>query len=126
MPTRNRWRVGDYLVIDDIDGRARYASEVRESYDGLLIDARKRWEELVPHPQDELRVAPEELPPSLVRAPAPTSATQAIDVDSVLGVLLPKGAAQHLFSNTEQGIESMQVSEGSAGAGASAAAFVVR
>ena len=124
MPLRNRWAVNRHLVIDDIDGKARYDNEIAKSWDGLLTRTRGRAGDFAQHPQDFVRVPPPEAPLRDVRSPEPASALAVLDVDVVRGVLLPRGAAQHLFSNTEYGIGTMIVGSGSAQS--DPAAFVVR
>lgn len=37
MAVRNQWRVGDYLMTDDLSGRVHYASEMRKTWDGLWV-----------------------------------------------------------------------------------------
>ena len=114
MPIRHRWAIGDHLLVDDIDGKVRYASEVRETWNGLLTRARGRDGDMVQNPQDFVRAPPPEAAPWDIRTAEPTSATAVLDVDIVRGVILPKGAAQHLYSNSGFGIGEMEVSSGSA------------
>lgn len=126
MPVRNTWRVGRHLIMDDIDGRVRYDDAIGWTWDGLLTRKSGRREEFFRHPQDFVKAPPPEPPPVDVRLAPATSATSVIDVDVVRGVLLPKGAAAHLFSSTEYGIGTMQIATGSADAVASGDAFLVR
>lgn len=52
-----RPRLGDWRVIDDLHGRKLYASQVVERWDGLIVP-RDECDDR--HPQDFLRVPPEQ------------------------------------------------------------------
>lgn len=46
---RNRWRKGDWLVIDEESGFTEYASNIQEDWRGALVNKRYADDE---HPQD--------------------------------------------------------------------------
>lgn len=49
---RNRYKMGDYLVVDDFTGNVRYASTMKMTWDGWLTD-KKNWYRR--HPQQYVR-----------------------------------------------------------------------
>lgn len=56
---RNRWKKGDWLVVDQESGITTYASKVKEDWQGLYV--RKRYAD-PEQPQDFVRPADDPIP----------------------------------------------------------------
>ena len=56
---RNRWKKGDWLVVDQESGITTYASKVKEDWQGLLV--RDRYADME-QPQDFIRPADDPRP----------------------------------------------------------------
>lgn len=94
---RNRWKKGDFLIIDAESGMTRYSSQVKEDYTGQMIT--KRWADYE-QPQDFIR-------PSNDPAPIPFSnpGLQDFDVRNCIPIDVGNtsvptsfGPANHLFT----------------------------
>lgn len=70
MPIRNRWRLGDHLVVCDRTGFTRYASETRKEWNGLRTWTRAWFPR---QPQDLVRGLKDDL---FVEDPRPRGVSQ--------------------------------------------------
>lgn len=64
--TRNRWKKGDWLVIDEESGMTRYASQVMQDYRGLYVTQKYADYE---HPQDYVRALNDPIPVPFTNMP---------------------------------------------------------
>lgn len=129
---RNGWRIGSHLVMDDLGGHTYWVEDTGETYYGQLVDRDLIGEEAREHPQLKVRPLRDPYP---IKDPRPEAAVSVamgvLDANVVAGVVLPRGAATHLFNSNQVAIEApipMEiVADGaSAMAQTSAHAFVVR
>jgi hypothetical protein len=72
MPIRNRWKLGDHLVVCDRTGFVRYASETRKEWNGLRTWTRAWFPR---QPQDLVRGLTDDL---FVEDPRPRQISQFI------------------------------------------------
>jgi len=102
---RNRHKIGDYLMTDDMTGSVHYASEMRTQWNGLIVH-HSRYEER--HPQEFVRAGKD---PFAVRdtRPVPDLAAPVNAIPYSVGVTnvpAPYGPAAHLY---EPGIGEMKI-----------------
>lgn len=97
MGFRNRWKKGEFLIIDSESGMTRYSGQVKKDYTGEMVT--KRYADYE-QPQDFVK-------PSDDPAPIPFSnpGVQGFDVSTCLpeyvgmtSVVTPFGPANHLFA----------------------------
>lgn len=106
---RNRWRVGRYLITDDESGFVHYDDEIVERWDGILFRKRGNEDEIGKHPQLFVRALDDPRALEKIRPQFVAAALNIIDIDKVQGVVRSKGAADHLFLTTLDGIEEMAI-----------------
>lgn len=107
---RNRWKVGDYLIVDDESGHTHYASETIERWDGIIFRKRGNEDEVHQHPQLFVRAKDDPRALEDVRPQIRSSAAFFIDVDVVQGVKKPApGPADHLYLTSDDGIGNMVI-----------------
>ena len=107
MPHRPGWIRGEHLVRDEQSDVVVYSGELVKTWDGLWIRKELAGDEIYRDPQDFVRAGGDPYPArEPVRPEVPASALEAIDLlrpdvdrvgQTVGGVQLPTGAAQHLF-----------------------------
>ena len=97
--TRNRWRVGRYLIADDLTGRIVYDDEIVTRYDGVVMRRVGNEDEIARHPQELVRAWKKDpYPVPVVRDRAfPTPDIDFTGSNMVQGVQQPLGAGHHLY-----------------------------
>lgn len=94
---RNRWKKGEFLIIDSESGMTRYSGEVKRDYTGERVT--KRWADYE-QPQDFVRPCDDPRP-----VPFSNPGLQDFDVQDCIppkvgetNVNTPFGPANHLFT----------------------------
>lgn len=93
---RNRWKKGEFLIIDSESGMTRYSSQVRKDYTGEMVTRRYSDDE---QPQDFIRAADDPYPIPFSN-PGLSDFQVSTCLPKVVGdttVPTPFGPANHLF-----------------------------
>lgn len=104
---RNRWRVGDHLMVDDDTGFVRYRSQLRKRWDGQWVDAkgfeRRQPQEFVQARSDPYAVSDTRI----VEAVATACNTIGVYIGATTVRVPTNNAAAHLY---DPGVGSMEIS----------------
>ena len=109
MPIRNRLKVGDYLMVDDITGQTHYASEMVRNWDGAWVHHSKYEPR---QPQDFVKAGNDPEVLRVIRSQIYDTATLnggslGVYVGNSTVRVNEEGAAAHLY---DFGIGEMQIS----------------
>jgi hypothetical protein len=91
------FKQGSYLIRDDLSGKIVFADEIVERWDGTIMRRVGTEDEVHRHPQDFIRAKADPYPVSPMRPGGPTALVDFAGTNVVQGIVLPLGAAQHLY-----------------------------